>query len=58
VHILKKTQPITVPKIGWLVLLEETIAVYFENHVKPVNTPCEQKAELLIVKAGGTYRYH
>jgi hypothetical protein len=36
----------------------EIIAVYTENHTKPINTPCGQNAELLIVKAGGTYSYH
>jgi hypothetical protein len=39
-------------------LLREIIAVHTENHTKPINTLCGQNAELLIVKAGGTYSYH
>jgi hypothetical protein len=35
-------------------LSKEMIAVYFENHTKPINTLCGQNVELLIVKAGGT----
>jgi hypothetical protein len=41
----KKTQPITVTKIM------EIIAVYSENHMKPINTLHRQNVELLIVKA-------
>jgi hypothetical protein len=37
---------------------KKIIAVYFENHMKPINTICRQNAELLIVEAGGTYSYH
>jgi hypothetical protein len=40
------------------VLSKEIIAVFYENHTKPVNPLCGQKAELLIVKTGGTYSYH
>jgi hypothetical protein len=36
----------------------EIIAAYYENHTKPVNTLCEQNAELLTIKVGGTYSYH
>jgi hypothetical protein len=36
-------------------LLMEIIAVYSENHTKLTNTVCGQNAELLIIKAGGTY---
>jgi hypothetical protein len=35
-------------------LFKEIIAVYSENHTKPY----AQNAELLVVKAGGTYNYH
>jgi hypothetical protein len=35
-------------------LFEETVAVYSENHTKPINT----KNQLPIVKAGGKYSYH
>jgi hypothetical protein len=48
-----KTQHFTIPKINWLTLFEEIIAVYSENHTKQI-----KNAELLIVKAGGTYSYH
>jgi hypothetical protein len=34
-------------------LFKEIIAVYSENHTKPINTK-----QLLIVEAGGTYIYH
>jgi hypothetical protein len=49
----KKTKPITITKISWLMLFKEIIAVYSENHMEPINTLCGQIAELLIVKAGG-----
>jgi len=35
-------------------LFKEIIAVYSENHTKPINI----NAALLIVKAGGIYSYH
>jgi hypothetical protein len=35
-------------------LLKEIIAVYNENHMKPINTKCK----LTIVKVPGTYSYH
>jgi CRISPR/Cas system-associated protein Csm6 len=52
-----KTQHFTITKINWLTLFRKIIAVYSENHTKPLNTMCGQNAELLIVKAGGTYGY-
>jgi hypothetical protein len=39
-------------------LFKEIMAVYSENHKKPADTLCGQNAELLSVKAGGTYNYH
>jgi hypothetical protein len=33
------------------------ITVYFENRTEPIKTLCKQNAELVIVKAGGTYSY-
>jgi hypothetical protein len=39
-------------------LFREIIAVYSENHTKPIDTLCGNNAELLIVKAGGTYSYY
>jgi hypothetical protein len=38
-----------------LMLLWEIIALYSENHTKPINTLCGQNVGLLNVKAGGTY---
>jgi hypothetical protein len=35
-------------------VFKEVIALYKEKHKKSVNT----KAELLIIKTGGTYTYH
>jgi hypothetical protein len=39
-------------------LFKEMAYVYFENLMKPKNTLCGQNAELLVVKASGTYFYH
>jgi hypothetical protein len=50
----KRTQHFTITKINWLTLFKEIIAVYSENHMKPINT----KWGLLIAKADGTYAYH
>jgi hypothetical protein len=38
--------------ISWLRLFGEVIAVYSENHTKPLKTLCEKNAELLNVAAG------
>jgi hypothetical protein len=35
-------------------LFKEIIAVYSENHKKPINTVCGKNAELLTDEAGGT----
>jgi hypothetical protein len=48
----KRTPYFTVTKINWLMLFKEIIAVYSENK-KQI-----QNAAVLIVKVGGTYRYH
>jgi hypothetical protein len=58
VRTAKKTQHFTITKINWLTLFKEIIAVYSENHMKPIDTLCGQNTELLIVKVGGTYGYH
>jgi hypothetical protein len=34
------------------------IADCSENHTKPINALSGQKAQLLIIKGGGTYAYH
>jgi hypothetical protein len=44
-------------KITWLILVREIMALFPENHKKPINAPCGQSSELLNVKAGGTYSY-
>jgi hypothetical protein len=49
----KRTPHFTITKINWLTLFKEIIAVYSENHTKPINTECR-----LIAKGAGTYRYH
>jgi hypothetical protein len=48
----KKTQHFTITKINWLTLFKEIIAVYSENHTKPINTTWR------VVEAGGTYCYN
>jgi hypothetical protein len=54
----KKTPYFTITKINWLMLFKEIIAVYSENHMKPINALCVQNAELFIVEVDGTYSYH
>jgi hypothetical protein len=39
-------------------LFGETVAVYCENHTEHPDTLRGQNAELLNIKAGGTYSYH
>jgi hypothetical protein len=39
-------------------LFKEIITVYSENNTKLINTLYGQNAEILNVKAGGTYNYH
>jgi hypothetical protein len=34
----KRTPHFTITKINWLMLFKEVIAVYSENHTKPINT--------------------
>jgi hypothetical protein len=36
----KRTPDFTITKINWLMLFKEIIAVYSENHTKPINTKC------------------
>jgi hypothetical protein len=50
----KKTQSITIIKLSWLMLFKEILAVYSEDHKKPINTLLTN-AELMITnKTGGT----
>jgi hypothetical protein len=44
--------------ISWLMLCREITIVYSENCMKHTRTLCRQNAELMNVKAGGTYRDH
>jgi hypothetical protein len=48
----KRTQHFTITNINWLMLFKEIIAVYGENHAKPINTKCN-----ITVKADGSYSY-
>jgi hypothetical protein len=43
----KRTPHFTITKINWVMLFKEIIAVYSENHAKPINA----------VKADGSYSY-
>jgi hypothetical protein len=36
----KRTPHFTITKVNWLMLFREIIAVYSENHAKPLNTKC------------------
>jgi hypothetical protein len=54
VRTTKKTQHFTITKINWLMLFKEIIAVYAENHMKPIL----QNKELLTVEAGGAHGCH
>jgi len=36
----KRTLHFTITNINWLTLFKEIIAVYIENHAKPINTNC------------------
>jgi hypothetical protein len=59
VNTAKKTQ-FTITNINWLMLFKEIIVVYSENRTKLMNTFSGKKkknADLLIIKAGGTYIY-
>jgi hypothetical protein len=41
-----------------LTLFKEIIAVYSENYTKPINALRGKNAQLLNIKAGGTYTNH
>jgi hypothetical protein len=57
-HASKKTQPISITRINWLMMFKEIITVYSENHMKPINILCGQNEELMIVKSGSKYSYY
>jgi hypothetical protein len=52
VRTAKKSQLFTITKTNWLTLEKEIIAVYTENHTKPVSTKCRFNG--LIIKAAVT----
>jgi hypothetical protein len=35
-----RNEHFTITKINWLMLFKEIIAVYSENHAKPIDTKC------------------
>jgi hypothetical protein len=49
---------LTITNLNLLILFREIIAVYSDNHTKPINAICGQNAKIPTVKAGGTYTYH
>jgi hypothetical protein len=57
IHTIFKTQHFTITKINWLMLFRKIIAAYSENYTEGIHS-CGQSAELINVKAGGTYSYH
>jgi hypothetical protein len=42
----KENTALLLSKISWLMLSKEKIAVYTENHTKPINTLCGQNSEI------------
>jgi hypothetical protein len=54
----KKSRHVSIIRIIYSILFRKTIAVYSEDHNKPVNALCGQNVELLSVKAGGIHNYH
>jgi hypothetical protein len=54
----QETHYVSATKTNRLMLFRETIAVYRENNMKHKNTFSGQDAEILYVKAGGTYSNH
>jgi hypothetical protein len=54
VRTAEKTQIFTVTKINWLTPFKEIIAVYCEDHTKPI----EKNEGLLVFEAAGTCSYH
>jgi hypothetical protein len=53
----KKTHRVSITTVNWEMLFGEIIAVYSENHTKPMNSVGKKK-QLVGVKACGTYIYH
>jgi hypothetical protein len=55
---LTKTHYTSATNINRLMLFNETVAVYCENHTKHTDTLCGQNAEFQHVKTGGIYGTH
>jgi hypothetical protein len=56
--VLKETYHISTAMVSLLMPFRKIITVYCKNHTKCINILCEQNAEFLYVKAGGTYIDH
>jgi hypothetical protein len=54
----QETHYVSTTKPNLLMLFEETVAVYCENHTKHIHTLCGQNAEIWYFKAGGIYSNH
>jgi hypothetical protein len=54
----KTSQHISMTTVNWLMLFKEIIAVYSENHAKPINTLCGHNSELSNVKVAGACSKH
>jgi hypothetical protein len=51
----QETHHISATKPNRLMLFRETVTVYCKNHTEHTDKLCEHNAELLYVKASGTY---
>jgi hypothetical protein len=51
------THCVTMRQVNPLMITGDAIAVYCKNHKKHESTKCGQNAEVLNVKACGTYEY-
>jgi hypothetical protein len=54
----KKTHPVSITKIIWLMQFKQIIGVYSDNRTSLINILYGQSAELLNLKACGMYGYH
>jgi hypothetical protein len=54
VRTLNRKQPFTTTRIKRLMMFQEKITVYIQNHAKPINTI----TAFLTAKVAGTYSYH
>lgn len=54
VYRFHKTHCISITKTNWLMLFWEIISLFWYSY-KTINTPCRENAEVLNVKANGTY---